>query len=522
MVYHPDLGGEADAENKILYFHPPATPLAEQVRCVGLSEALTNFANSLAPGTPCESMHTQNRRYVFEQVEPSVWIVLVVQHGSDAPQEGDSQVGEGEEDLQDAHLKAVLQRIYGTLRLFCGALLPVLEGQGAAALRTLIGGFLSRLLELMLSSPAASSASAASADSTAPPRALSHASDVLDAMDGIRFLPVEQRLYLRAQYVVNLVECAHPSVRHCMLLHHDKLVWSGLTHSSTRLLHRYLLQGLLGSSAQGAQGQQPASAQGQANGAAPPPQGSSDVSELPDHLLGLVLAQVHRQARTQASARHAASTHQGSFLCGAADPLQDGRSAVRVPALLTEALNAATGVQEEAWCRLVVFQVGHTSLALLLEEEPAVWSQPLWYQQLAALLAAELQPLSVQLAEQHARLQALDDPHRYIYFNRLNLAVKCSLRGDKGGGARPGAAAGALRLSSSRLNVVLNRMHADLASGDTREIALKTASDGWLVGRLSGAREFYMLFDAKYTNFSEVHQEVLSLCSLHFSNIFLD
>ena len=25
-----------------------------------------------------------------------------------------------------------------------------------------------------------------------------------------------------------------------------------------------------------------------------------------------------------------------------------------------------------------------------------------------------------------------------------------------------------------------------------------------------GAREFYMLFDAKYTNFSEVHQEVTS------------
>ena len=30
-------------------------------------------------------------------------------------------------------------------------------------------------------------------------------------------------------------------------------------------------------------------------------------------------------------------------------------------------------------------------------------------------------------------MQALDDPHRYIYFNRLNLAVKCSLRGEKGG-----------------------------------------------------------------------------------------
>ena len=200
-MYHPDLGGEADAENKILFFHPPTTPLAEQVRCVGLSEALCNFASSLAPGTPCESMHTQNRRYVFEQVEPRIWLVLIVQHGEgDAPEEADQTAGEAEEEMQDAHLKAVLQRLYGTLRFFCGPLLPVLEAQGAPALRTLIGGFLSRLLALMLG-PTASAASAASAsDGAPPPRALSAAADLLDAMDGIRFLPVEQRLYLEHRH----------------------------------------------------------------------------------------------------------------------------------------------------------------------------------------------------------------------------------------------------------------------------------------------------------------------------------
>ena len=200
-MYHPDLGGEADAENKILFFHPPTTPLAEQVRCVGLSEALCNFASSLAPGTPCESMHTQNRRYVFEQVEPRIWLVLIVQHGEgDAPEEADQTAGEAEEELQDAHLKAVLQRLYGTLRFFCGPLLPVLEAQGAPALRTLLGGFLSRLLALVLG-PTASAASAASAsDAPPPPRALSAAADLLDAMDGIRFLPVEQRLYLEHRH----------------------------------------------------------------------------------------------------------------------------------------------------------------------------------------------------------------------------------------------------------------------------------------------------------------------------------
>ena len=55
-----------------------------------------------------------------------------------------------------------------------------------------------------------------------------------------------------------------------------------------------------------------------------------------------------------------------------------------------------------------------------------------------------------------------------------------------------------------------------------RNLVVTTHYYCYQVGRLSGAREFYMLFDAKYTNFSEVHQEVLSLCALHFSNIFLD
>jgi len=62
------------------------------------------------------------------------------------------------------------------------------------------------------SAPASASASASDGAAAQRARSLAHSSDLLDAMDGIRFLPVEQRLYLRAQYVVNLVEIAHPSV----------------------------------------------------------------------------------------------------------------------------------------------------------------------------------------------------------------------------------------------------------------------------------------------------------------------
>ena len=55
-------------------------------------------------------------------------------------------------------------------------------------------------------------------------------------------------------------------------------MWSGLTHSATRLLHRYLLHGLLGV--------QPA--QSHATNATPLP---TDLCEVPDEFLALVLAQ---------------------------------------------------------------------------------------------------------------------------------------------------------------------------------------------------------------------------------------
>lgn len=44
----------------------------------------------------------------------------------------------------------------------------------------------------------------------------------------------------------------------------------------------------------------------------------------------------------------------------------------------------------------------------------------------SSLLVAELQPLSSLLAEQCARLQSIDEPYHYVYFNRANLAIKAT------------------------------------------------------------------------------------------------
>ena len=267
------------------------------------------------------------------------------------------------------------------------------------------------------------------------------------------------------QYVVNLLLTSHACVRHVMVLHADQLIWSSLAREPSTTLHRAV-----------------------ASIAAPPPpvatKGGSDApiqryaTTLPDEALLFAVGLVQRH---KASAASRASPAAGAFLCGAGDATQDARSAVRVPCVhidhaaeqtaggdgaggsshggaegsgcaggtLASSDGADAGAASSAGaaggegagaaasrpgsatlrCRLVVFAINGTSVALLLDEAATEWTLPQWYSGVAATLVPEIQPVSVALADAHARLAALDDPHRFIYFNALNRHLRTSIRG---------------------------------------------------------------------------------------------
>lgn len=138
--------------------------------------------------------------------------------------------------------------------------------------------------------------------------------DVLDSLNGLRFLPVDRRLYLRVQFVLNSLQTSFPAVRHAVLLHADQLVFSGLTAGATQQIHRYVVSTLLPYAA--------------APTKRPP---SLETSALPDEALAYVLALLQRQIRVPARSPPA-----GVYVCGAGDPMQDTRSAVRVPCVYLE------------------------------------------------------------------------------------------------------------------------------------------------------------------------------------------
>lgn len=54
------------------------------------------------------------------------------------------------------------------------------------------------------------------------------------------------------------------------------------------------------------------------------------------------------------------------------------------------------------------------------------------------------------------------------------------------------------------------------------EVLVGTMSDGWVVGRKSDQREFFVVFDQKNANLLEINEEVKKLSSAYFKDIFID
>jgi hypothetical protein len=61
-------------------------------------------------------------------------------------------------------------------------------------------------------------------------------SDVVEAFNGIQFLPLDKNTYLKVACFVNMTEAKFPSIEYTIFIYHDHLIWSGLEQVRERLL----------------------------------------------------------------------------------------------------------------------------------------------------------------------------------------------------------------------------------------------------------------------------------------------
>jgi hypothetical protein len=108
--------------------------------------------------------------------------------------------------------------------------------------------------------------------------------------------------------------------------------------------------------------------------------------------------------------------------------------------------------------------------------------------------------------------------HPISYFNRMNLALKTSIRS---GPARGPSDANATAVTAEAM-AVLSDIRAELATGRARQVVVRTGGDGWIVGQRSHEREFFVMFDNRSANLAEIDEELRRLSANYFGNIFID
>lgn len=223
-IYNPTYGPKEGQEHKkVLFFYPPSVNLDHQIRTIGLSEAVVQFADEFSPSKPCESVHTQKTRQIYLNPEPDFWIVMTIQIPATFKTEDGKTVAEyHEEDVQDIVYQAVLEQAYTMFKFFMGSFVDIINKFSVEELKNRLSHFFSKYLSTLRLNQ----------------------SDILDIQNGIQFLPLDKNTYLRIQCFINLVEASFQQIKYTAFLYNDQLVWSGLEQDDMRTLYKYLTTSL--------------------------------------------------------------------------------------------------------------------------------------------------------------------------------------------------------------------------------------------------------------------------------------
>ena len=100
-----------------------------------------------------------------------------------------------------------------------------------------------------------------------------------------------------------------------------------------------------------------------------------------------------------------------------------------------------------------------------------------------------------------------EDPLRFFYFSRMNLAIKLSNLSSKD-------------VFSNDLKLILCQLHQQFVEDPECLEQQMNTSYFWIVGINSLGREIYLIFPPNYSN-AKVEQEKNKIMHTYFSNLFI-
>ncbi|XP_060803197.1 vacuolar fusion protein CCZ1 homolog isoform X2 [Amyelois transitella] len=287
--------------------------------------------------------------------------------------------------------------------------------------------------------------------------------DMSDVIQGIQYLPLDKNSFFRVVCFIDLLEVNYPDFKCISFVYNDQLIWNALSNEDMLTLYKYLVQTLL------------------------PKQ---------------VEKEIHGDAVT------AAQKH-GRFI----SPAEGIRNKEDLNKLVKVFLMREEDTETRQYY-LVVYRTLSATISFSIDVNTTLDIET--FRSLDAFMGPQLYSIASSISETctlHALQTAhLASDHKFVYFNRLNLAFKTSPPTNK---LVPSAAVKPEVLST------IAGIHCDRKSlGKYGEIIIKIPDEYWVTGKISNEREFYVVIQEKNATLKEISDEVKRICESQMKGVF--
>ncbi|XP_072949300.1 vacuolar fusion protein CCZ1 homolog [Epargyreus clarus] len=288
-------------------------------------------------------------------------------------------------------------------------------------------------------------------------------SDITNVIPGINYLPLEKNSFFQVMCFIDLLEINYPDFKCVSFVYNEQLIWNGLSTNDMLTLYQYLVQTLL------------------------PKQVEKEI---------------------QGGAVTSAQRH-GRFI----SPPEGIRTAEDLQKLAKVHLMREDDTETKQYY-LVIYRTLSATVCFTVDVNTNLDIDT--FRSLDAFIGPQLSTIASAISEQctlHAiqSAQLATSDHKFLYFNRLNLAFKSSALTS----LTPSTA-----IKPEVLSIIAG-IHSDRKSlGNYGEIIIKTPDEYWITGKSSNEREFYVVIQVKNANLKEIADEVRRICETQMKGIF--
>ncbi|RIB22322.1 hypothetical protein C2G38_2174288 [Gigaspora rosea] len=529
-IYNPTFGPtEETQQDQLLYYVAKKTvPMDVKMRQIGLAQGLINFTRAFSPIKACENVHTQKNRMVFHEPEKDYWIYVSIELGhikkltKDKDGKPKTVVEYFDSNLHDSGIKRMLEMGYEMYRVFNGTFDSTVKTLGVKALKIKLEEFFSNwVLEWEF-------------DKT----------ELTKTIDGIFYLPLSNSAISKVSSFVEQIQMEYKFISEIIVLWQNKLVYNGdgnrsISENDLKCILRHL-DPLISEKDALERGQEKKKKSKEAEklslkGFTRNFSGSNLFSYFSSTISPSTSPPNNTYASNssnQHDTSHSSSnlTPSTNFLLGPSHLNVDDSDIKPLKVYLTKKVTGhlnddITETDDEYESNieeyfLVAYKQNDLTLVFLIPNSlPEGYTKAYdktFYKSIHEYLSSHSDDIIKILNEDYEHSIKLgsdtDKEYRYVFFNKLNLAIKSSLYPFN---ASNGTSSSKGLTITGEMAHALYDLHEDLEKyPHLTEIYTRSTTNFWIVGKRSNGRVLYVVVPKKEVSLMEVEDDVRKLSNL--------